>query len=251
MTLDSWLDGVSIDHGSPVPLYHQVAMHLEHAISTGQLATGTKLQNEVWLAGAFGVSRPTMRAALRELVDKGQLVRRRGIGTVVTGSGPVRRTLALSSLYEDLQDSGHRPTTKVLMLEVVPCPEAVATPLGLKPGDEVLAMERVRFADDEPVAWMRNHLPADLGTLGESELANGSLYGLLRARGIHPAVTHQTLGAEPAEARAAELLHMRIGAPVLIATRRTHDSVGRAIEYAVHRYRAESYSFEMTLMGGS
>ena len=247
--MNSWLDRIALDHDSPIPLYHQVATHLEQTIASGELVTGSKLQNEVWLAGEFGVSRPTMRAALRELVDKGLVVRRRGIGTVVTGSEPVRRTLALSSLFEDLQKAGHHPTTHVLRVEREPADSTVAGALGLDDGTLVVAVERVRFADAEPVAWMRNYLPADVGDFDEADLASGSLYALLRSRGIRPAVTHQTLGAEPADAHAAELLRMRKGAPVLIATRRTHDQAGRAIEYAVHRYRAESYSFEMTLMG--
>ena len=63
--------GSSIDRNSPVPLYFQVAQHLENAINSGELPTGTLLQNEVDLAQSLGLSRPTMRRAMQHLVDKG------------------------------------------------------------------------------------------------------------------------------------------------------------------------------------
>src|ERR1700754_77717 len=69
-----------IDRNSPVPLYFQVAQHLEQAITSGELPTGTLLQNEVDLAQSLGLSRPTMRRAMQHLVDKGLVTRRRGSG---------------------------------------------------------------------------------------------------------------------------------------------------------------------------
>lgn len=246
----AWIDGSTLDHSSPVPLYHQVATHIEAAIQSGALAPGDKLENELALAGIVGVSRPTMRAALKEVVDKGLLVRRRGVGTVVTGHGPVRRKLALSSLYDDLKASGHHPSTRLLSDRTINCPDEAAGPLHLRYADQVRELHRVRLADGEPMAWLHNILPAGLAAFTDEALAAGSLYGLMRANGVRPSITHQTLSAEAADQRAAELLDVAIGAPLLVATRHTYDSAGRAIEYAVHRYRADSYSFEVTLMGG-
>jgi len=68
---------VDLDRSSPVPLYCQVAQQIEHAINEGGLAAGDRLDNEISLAKQFGLSRPTMRRAIQELVDKGLLVRRR------------------------------------------------------------------------------------------------------------------------------------------------------------------------------
>ena len=83
------LAGVTLEHSSPVPLYHQAAQALEAAIENGRLPRGSKLGGEVELATRLGISRPTMRAAMKQLVDKGLLLRRRGIGTIVAPR-PVR-----------------------------------------------------------------------------------------------------------------------------------------------------------------
>src|SRR3712207_2003515 len=104
----SALAGERLDHASPVPLYHQAARILEEAIEDGRLPRGTRLESELDLAEQLGISRPTMRAAIKQLVDKGLLIRRRGIGTTVAPR-PVRRAVALTSLYDDLKREGREP----------------------------------------------------------------------------------------------------------------------------------------------
>ena len=99
--MTSALAGVSLDHSSPVPLYHQATWALEEAIEDGRLPPGSKLNSELDRAEQLGISRLTMRAALKQLVDKGLIMRRRGIGTIVAPK-PLRRAIALTSLYDGL-----------------------------------------------------------------------------------------------------------------------------------------------------
>src|ERR687894_512104 len=156
--MSSVLAGVRLDHASPVPLYYQAARALEEAIEDGRLPRGSKLDNELHLAERLGISRPTMRAALKQLVDKGLLVRRRGIGTIVAPK-PVRRTVALTSLYDDLEEAGREPRTRLLSLGVVPCPPDVAEQLELGPSDAVVRFDRLRMAGETPIARMHNVVP--------------------------------------------------------------------------------------------
>ena len=104
---------IPIDRSSPVPLYHQVVQGIEAAIRSGALESGSRLDNEIELAGKLKLSRPTMRKAMDELVRAGLLVRKRGVGTQVVSS-QVRRHLELSSLFDDLQRTGQQPATEVL-----------------------------------------------------------------------------------------------------------------------------------------
>src|SRR5690606_23315956 len=120
---------LAVDRASPVPLYHQLAQQLEAAIERGRLAPGDLLGNEVDLSVRLGLSRPTVRQAIQSLVDKGLLVRRRGVGTQVVHS-KVRRPLKLSSLYDDLEAAGQAPTTEVVRNEPVPASPEVAAALG-------------------------------------------------------------------------------------------------------------------------
>jgi DNA-binding MarR family transcriptional regulator len=96
---------ILVDPTSPVPLYFQVAQYLQRAIETGELPPGGQLDNEVLLAGQFGLSRPTIRRAMQYLVDKGMLVRKRGVGTQVVGP-EAGNTTEQSGVAEDLAASG-------------------------------------------------------------------------------------------------------------------------------------------------
>jgi DNA-binding GntR family transcriptional regulator len=241
------LTGTRLDHSSPVPLYHQAARVLEEAIEDGRLPRGSKLDNELDLAEQLGISRPTMRAAIKQLVDKGLLVRRRGIGTTVMPK-PVRRAVALTSLYDDLKQAGREPITRVLALEEVACPPDVAEHLGLGPAAPVLRFERLRVAGADPIALMSNVVPVGLLEIGKEDLERTGLYDLFRENDIAPHVANQRVGARKAGAEEAELLEIEPGDPVLTMSRVAYDASGRPIEYGSHVYPAESYWLEIMLV---
>jgi DNA-binding GntR family transcriptional regulator len=238
---------VEIDRSSPVPLYFQAATQIERAIVDGTLSIGQRLDNEILLAEALGLSRPTMRRAIQELVDKGLLVRKRGVGTQVV-AGQVRRTVELTSLYDDLRRSGREPSTTVLHLGVEPANDQVATQLALRPSAEVIRIDRVRLTAGQPLAVMTNYLPAELGPVEQAALDSTGLYDLLRRKGIHIRVAHQRIGARAATAREAQLLKERAGSPLLTMQRTAYDDTGRAVEFGSHVYRPELYSFDVTLV---
>ena len=238
--------GVRLDHGSPVPLYHQAAQALEAAIDDGRLSRGSKLDGEVELAAQLGISRPTMRAAMKQLVDKGLLIRRRGIGTIVAPR-PVRRAVALTSLYDDLTKAGREPHTRVLSLERIPASPEIAEALGLEAGEEVIRIKRLRCAGSDPIALMHNALPARLVEVKAEDLEAGGLYELLRRNGAGPHIATQTVGARKAEGEETEMLEVEPGDPLLTMKRTAYDAEGRAVEHGWHSYPAEAYSFEMML----
>ena len=235
-----------VDRLSPIPLYYQVATRLEEMVQNGELPVGTRLENEVDLAGQLGVSRPTMRRAISYLVERGLLVRRRGVGTQVV-QPKVRRPVELSSLYDDLRKSGREPRTEVLRLEVRPATDVLAHTLGIAEGEPVTWVERLRYAGGEPLALMHNALPVDVLPLTEDRLREQGLYQLLRSAGHDPRMATESIGARSATAAEARVLQDRRGAPLLTMTRTAWDSTGRAVEYGSHLYRASLYSFELHL----
>jgi DNA-binding GntR family transcriptional regulator len=188
-----------------------------------------------------------MRAAMKQLVDKGLLLRRRGIGTIVAPR-PVRRAVALTSLYDDLKEAGREPRTRLLSLERVPCPPDVAEHLALEPNAPVIMFDRLRVAGNDPIALMHNVVPDGLMEIREEDLERTGLYELLRGGGLAPRYATQRVGARKAGAEEAELLEMEPGDPVLTVNRIAYDANGRPVEYGAHRYPAESYWFEMMLV---
>jgi DNA-binding GntR family transcriptional regulator len=235
-----------LDRSSPVPLYFQLSQQLRAAIDDGTLQAGSRLANEIHLAERLGLSRPTVRRALQELVDSGLLVRRRGVGTQVVHPH-VSRSMALTSLHDDLRRSGQHSTTRVLEHRIAPGDPEVTRALGLPAGAMVLTLRRLRFAGGEPLALLNNHLPAALAPDPE-RLANEGLYQCLSDQGVHLRVAHQTVGARLATAAEARLLGERPRAALVTMERTAFDDAGTVVEHGTHVYRASRYHVETTLV---
>ncbi|MFE9685457.1 GntR family transcriptional regulator [Streptomyces sp. NPDC006285] len=238
---------VALDRASPIPLYYQLAQQLESAIEHGALAPGDLLGNEVDIAARLGLSRPTVRQAIQSLVEKGLLVRRRGIGTQVVHS-QVRRSLELTSLYDDLAAAGQSPATRVLRNEVESASAEVAAALGIPEGRDVIVLERLRSTHGEPMAHLCNYLPAALLALDTDRLEATGLYRMMRSAGITLHSAHQTVGARSATAEEGGLLDEPAGAALLTMRRTAFDDTGRAVEYGTHVYRASRYTFDFQLL---
>jgi DNA-binding GntR family transcriptional regulator len=246
LNVTSELRGVSIDRSSPVPLYFQLAQHLEAEIRSGSLPVGTRLENEVALARELGLSRPTVRAAFGYLAERGMVARKRGYGTVVTRE-KLNRDVQLTSLHDDLIRAGQQPATKVLRNEVAVASESVAAALELPEGSLVICLERIRFADGEPIALMHNFLPAALVRLNDEALESHGLYEILRPAGIALTSATQRMSARNALAAEARLLDEPRGAALLTMERTVLDDRDRPVEFGQHVYRASRYSLRTSL----
>lgn len=236
-----------LDRTGPVPLYFQVSSRLENAIHSGVIPAGARLENEIAIAARLGLSRPTIRRAIQEVVDKGLLVRRRGIGTQVV-QGQVTRQVELTSLYEDLKSAHHEPGTRVLTHDIRPATESVAEAFGIAVGTDIVFLRRQRSTDTVPVAVLENYLPIEFSDITTEQLEERGLYQILRARGVTIRIAKQKIGARRAANDEAELLDVEKGSPVLTMERVAFDNSGTAIEYGQHCYRPDMYSFETTLV---
>jgi len=237
-----------LDRNSPIPLYFQIAENLKRAIEDGTLKPGERLDNELDLTERLGVSRPTVRQAVQRLVEQGLVVRRRGLGTVVAAPR-ILRSVALTSLYDDLAANHRHPATTVLAAREIEADDELASVLALPAGAAVLSVERLRLADGTPLAIMHNFLPAGL-LKGRPEhvLEKTGLYELLRRQGVELHAGEQVIGARPATTHEAKLLRAPWSATVLTMTRTTFDATGRPVEHGSHTYLADRYSFTMTLI---
>jgi DNA-binding GntR family transcriptional regulator len=238
---------MDLERSGPIPLYFQVAQKIEAAIMDGELPAGSRLENEVALGDRLGLSRPTVRRAIQELVDKGLLVRRRGIGTQVV-HGQVTRGVELTSLFEDLTRSGKKPSTKMLEIKEVKADNKMAEILAVAIGSPILYVKRLRLADNVPVSILENWLPADFVDLDHDAMIEHGLYQLLRSRGVNIRVAKQRIGARKSTTLESELLEIDKNSAVLTMDRTAYDNSGRAVEFGHHCYRPDLYSFEVTLV---
>jgi GntR family transcriptional regulator len=241
---------ITLDRGSPLPLYYQLANAIEAAIRDGRLGPGDRLENEIALTNRLGLARPTARQAIQELVKKGLLVRKRGVGTQVVHS-PISRETRLTSLFDDLSAGGHRPTTKVLELASGRPEPDVRDAVGATEAAEdaeFVKVRRLRSADGVPLAIMTNHLPARL-EISESDLVEHGLYETLRRMGVNIKIAHQSIGARLLTDDEAELLEEETPAACLTMERTVYDDTGRFVEFGQHVYRSSLYKLQNSLIG--
>ena len=135
---------------------------------------------------ATGLSRVTVRRAVEALVAGGELVRRRGSGTFVAPRVErVEQALSLlTSFSEDMARRGKAVRSVWLARTVqAPSPEEMMA-LGLTAYDRVARLERVRLADEVPLAIERAALPT--AVLPDPAAVGGSLYAVLAERGLRP-----------------------------------------------------------------
>ncbi len=237
---------VGIDRNSPVPLYHQLAEQLAASIDTGVLKPGDAFENELSLAERLELSRPTVRRAIVELVTRGLLVRRRGIGTTVANE-VIHRRNELTSLYDDLRRAGREPLTEILEFNTDFVDQRASQVLGLDPETKLVYLERLRSVTEGPMSVLRNWLAPSWADLNLEDLTTQGLYNVMRRRGVIPAVAHQTIGARPAEPSERKLLGLDKNDPVLTMTRRAYDAAGNPVEFGDHCYRYDRYVFDITV----
>lgn len=236
---------ISLDRNSPVPLYFQLAEQLMAAITDGSAQPGDPVENEVAMSKRLGLSRPTVRYAIRYLVDQGLLVRKRGLGTFIT-SRRVHRRVSKGSLYEDLSNQGRSPSTQLLSQANERNPKA-ATALELDADTELIALKRLRFADGETLTIMHNWLPMRFGPIADEELEQRGLYSILRDHGVGPIVVHQSISARLPTTDERELLKISNRLPVIAVSRTAFQPGGAPVEYAEHVYRSDNYEIDLVL----
>lgn len=236
---------VTIDRSSDVPLYQQIAEPLERAITNGEVMPGQLIEDEISMARRLEVSRPTTRRAFQELVNRGLLTRRRGVGTRVTPS-QVHRPLELTSLNEDLRNAGYKPSTRVISYEIMEADAEQARALELEEGAGVLLVHRLRLVNNQPLAVLVNQIPLDVAPKW-ADLQTYGLYECFARQGARPVTASQVIGARAATEEEAQILQISAGDPLLIMDRVSYDESGRAVEVAHHLYRPSDYSFSFTV----
>ncbi|WP_216387129.1 GntR family transcriptional regulator [Arcanobacterium phocae] len=236
---------IELNRTSDIPLHVQISEPIERAIIAGDLTAGTVIENEISMAHRLKVSRPTARRAMQTLVEQGLLIRRRGKGTVVAPK-PRHRLLKLSSLNEELRRQGQHPTTHILTYNVIPATARMAQRLDCVAGTPILELERLRYRDGEPIAVLYNWIRADLAP-SYGDLEQRGLYELLRESGTIIASTTQAVTAEKPSRRHAKLLTIPTRQPVLTINRTAFDDRGDIIEWGIHTYRGDLYTYESTV----
>ncbi len=230
---------------SPVPRYHQLKEILREKIRSGEWKPGDLIPSERELSETYGISRMTTRQAITDLVNEGVFYREQGKGTFITRHKITQQLMRLTGFTEDIQARGQQPSTRVLSAQMLPASEAVAEKLREDVGHLVFCIQRLRLADEEPLAIELSHINfKGCEKLLEEDLEHNSLYNLLESKyGIPLMEAEQELEAGLASAEDAQMLKIPAGSSVLHIRRTTFTDRYQPIEYAQSVYCGNKYIF--------
>jgi GntR family transcriptional regulator len=211
------------------PLHAQIRDILHRQIVELALPPGSSLPTEEELQRQFGVSRSVVRQALSGLSDLGLIRRQRGRGSVVAATVLRRHVQRAGGLDEQAAAHGQRLRTHVLTVEPSEPPQAGIEALNTT---NTWKIERVRYLDDLPVAFMRTWVPRDFFPHFTVELLeNASLLSLMRDHGYHPAGGPRQVQAVSSDPDLGRKLNINTREPLLLLQGVTRDALGHGLEW--------------------
>ncbi|HEV2580056.1 MAG TPA: GntR family transcriptional regulator [Ktedonobacteraceae bacterium] len=236
-------------NAGPVPLYHQLKQVLREQIERGDYRPGDRLPSEPELIRQYGISRITVRQALDELEAEGLIVRRHGKGTYVAERRIEHELVRLTDFMEDMQQASQHPSSRVLAFVHEPASPPIASALHLKEKTEVVRVDRLRLADERPMACDTTWLPLRFGTLLVGiDLTQETIYHLLETRYAIPVVSGTfSITATTATNHQADLLEMPAGDALLLIQRISYTTGGEPVYVQDRYYRPDRVQYRVML----
>ncbi|MCS6962632.1 GntR family transcriptional regulator [Thermoflexus sp.] len=239
-----------VDREGPIPLHMQIRERLLKAIQASHMPSHRRLPSERLLAEWFGVNRLTVRQAVQELIRQGYLYARPGKGTFVARARMHQPLQWLTSFTEDMAARGMKASSRLLSQEILPAPPDIAQRLNVAPGTEVVRLERLRLADEEPMALETAYLPhSRCPGLLSFDFSQLSLYEVLRKHyGLRLQRAEQTIQAVVLSPKEARWFGLPRGSPGFLLERITFLENDEVIEFVRSLYRGDRYQFQVQLI---
>lgn len=229
------------------PLYARLRDHLRQQILSGTLHANDRLPSEQALVHQFGVSRVTVRQALRALREEGLVRTAQGKGCFVGLQG-VQDSRSAMGFHQSMATLGFVAVSEVLLIAERCASAEVSQALNLPRRAKVLELRRMRRLNGEPVSIEIRHFPADIGRqLRSRDLTRDILPLLASCCGLRPGRAEVRIEAVPCRREHAARLKLGKGEPVLSIHRLTLDVKGRAVDYQRLYCRGDAYRFQCNL----
>jgi GntR family transcriptional regulator len=233
-------------------LSFSVRDELAGRITSGAIPPGSRLPPEPQLAEDLGVSRATLREALRSLEEDGFVTRRRGAGTFAAHRPRLRNNLDVNfGVTEAIRASGMEPGTVDAKVDIASATAQEASALDIAAGDPVVTVERVRTADDRRVVLSRDVIAQSLvGEDALERLGNGSVYDLLETA-ARTAIQHGVVTIEPiaADRQMARKLKIPTGSLMLYLRQIDYDRSGDPVLLSHEYHLGDAFEFSVVRRG--
>ena len=230
-----------------LPLFFVAKEEIRNFIIEKKLEAGDFLPSENELCQLLGISRGTLREAMRLLEDEGTVLRKQGIGTIISHrANPIQSTLDINEgNTEMIQGKGMKPGTRDAHFEVAPATKLVARELHLKPGDSVMVLTRIRTADDIPMAYTIDYLPTSIVTGNLADQFRGqSLYQYLEDElGFQLSNSLLRLVPKNANKQIANVLEIKVGTPLMLLLQTDTDISQSPVVYSEEYFVGHRFEF--------
>ncbi|NQD64333.1 GntR family transcriptional regulator [Bacillus haikouensis] len=238
----------SINHKKSESLYLQVKNVLMDRIESNQWKPNTLIPTEQELIDEFEVSRTTIRQAVNLLVQMDLLEKKQGHGTVVKNQKLMGSLGRLKGFAEEVLEKGKTPRSKLIRQEIRDDLFHEKAALGISENDSLVLIERIRFADDIPIALERSCWPLAIGkNLIKHNLNQAKFYEILEDEGVYLHKAKEIIKAINATIDEADLLGIRPGESLLEMNRISYSISDRPVEYTKTKYRSDQYYYDIDL----
>ncbi|TDW95929.1 GntR family transcriptional regulator [Dinghuibacter silviterrae] len=235
-----------INHQSKIPLHVQVEELLRKLIASPEFKNGNFLPKEVELANRLGVSRSTIRQAAGKLENEGLLARKRGLGTTVAQPALSTGLDHWYSFAEEMLQHGVAVANLDMKAEKVKADEKVARFFNVPLHRNVVKLTRLRGTEGEPFVYFESYFHPRIGMTGKEDFT-GPLYRMMEdAFGVVVVRSNEHISARLAGPM-AKRLKIDPRAVILLRERFVYDSGDRPIEYNIGYYRADRFTYAITI----
>lgn len=230
------------------PKYQQIIQYIIEKIEKKEFKDGEKLPTEQELCSYFNVSRISVRKAYDELMHRGYIVRKHGKGSYVNVEVTVMQLNTLQGFTEEMKSRGMEVTSKILSFNLIDANEKIAGKLQIDEKSKVYLIERLRYADDMPMAIEMVHIPYFYcPNLEQHDLSN-SLYGILQNYyRVNPVKASQSIEAGLATKKEHEVLNVKQRSAILRIERISYLNNNMPLEYVISSYRGDKYKFDVMI----
>ena len=230
---------------SPLPLYVQIRDNLKRKILEGGYSVHERLPSEAEMMKAFGVSRITIRQALRDLHNEGLVFSAQGKGTFVSKPKAVQNVQRLEGFGEAMAAQGYEASARVLSIQQTLPTKAVSAALDLSSGDAVVEVQRVRYLNRAAVCVENSYFPLDVGRKLFSLDLSGDIFPMLENLfGMPLGSADISLDAVLADDEVQQHLNLNATDAVLRVERLTHERYGRPIDFEYLCYRGDAFKYQ-------
>ena len=231
-----------IDFDSKMPLYHQLKEQIKKNILNGTYKEGDLIPSEREFSDQYNLSSTTIRRALNDLVQENFLARKAGKGTFVHIRKVKRDLRKVIGFTKNIQQMGLTPSTKVISKKITNANVYARKWLGLKKGDKIVRLERLRLADNIPMMLETRYIRADLCPGIENKELSSSLWKVFEEQyALKPNRHSQNMNIAVASNHAAKRLRLAVGTHIFLIKGVTYVLDNEPIECEESLYRTDKY----------